>query len=319
MSLALAAASVLVIGSQSVLAADGYPSKPVRLIVPFPPGGSTDLVARAVVQKFSEKLGQTVYVENKGGASGMIGSAEAARADPDGHTLLIVFDSHATNHHLYKGIRYDTFKDFDYVTLMTTSPMLLATPKSFASNSIAEMIAYGKQNPGKITYGSSGTGTSNHLNALSFADAAGIETLHVPYKGGGPMTVAIVAGEIDYVVATVGGVLPHVQSGALKPLGIGSKGRIPQLPDTPAIDEVLPGYGAESWIGLAAPAGLPKSVLEKVHGAMKETLADPAVMESLTSRGFNVVGSSPADFYAKVKTESDRLGALIRDRGIKVE
>jgi tripartite-type tricarboxylate transporter receptor subunit TctC len=319
MTAALLAVAGALVCSAPVAAADNYPSKPVRLVVPFPPGGSTDLVARAIVQKFSEKLGGNVFVENKGGASGMIGSAEAARADPDGYTLLIVFDSHSTNPHLYKGIRYDTFKAFDYITLLTTSPVLLATSKSFPPNSLAELIDYGKQNPGKVTYGSSGTGTSNHLNALAFADLAGFEALHVPYKGGGPMTVAIVAGEINYIVGTVGGVLPHVRSGALKPLGIGSKQRIPQLPDTPAINEVLPGYEAESWIGLVAPAGLPKAIFDKVHTAMVQTLADPEVKESLTSKGFNVIGSTPQVFYDKVKTEHDRLGKLIESRGIKVE
>lgn len=300
-------------------AANTYPSKPVRLVVPFPPGGSTDIVARIVVQKFSEKLGQNVFIDNKGGASGMIGTAEATRAEPDGYTLLIVFDSHATNHHLYQNLKYDTFKSFDYVTLMTVAPVLLATPKSFAPNTVPELIAYAKARAGQVTFGSSGTGTSNHLNALTFADKAGFQATHVPYKGGGPMTNAVVAGEINYVVGTVGGLLPFVQSGQLKPLAIGSKQRIAQLPDTPTMEEFLPGYEANSWIGLVAPAGLPKDVLNKVHGAMVQTLADPEVNKKLTSIGFQVVGSTPAAFLDKVKRESDAMGKLIQTRGIKVE
>lgn len=318
--------SALVLGLAGALlsatpwaAANSYPSKPVRLIVPFPPGGSTNLVARIVVQKFSEKLGQTVLIENKGGASGMIGTAEAARAEPDGHTLLIVFDSHATNHHLYQNLKYDTFKSFDYVTLMTVAPVLLTTPKSFPPNSVPELIAYAKARPGHVTFGSSGTGTSNHLNAMTFAEMAGIQATHVPYKGGGPMGNALLASEINYVVATMGSMLPMVRSGRVKALAVGSKQRDPQLPNTPTVDEFLPGYEANSWLGLVAPAGLPKDVLNKVHSAMLQTLADPEVNQKLTSIGFQVVGSTPAAFLERVRRESDTMGRLIQTRGIKVE
>lgn len=299
---------------------DDYPNRPVQLIVPFPPGGSTDMVARIISQKFSEKLGQNVLIINRGGASGMIGTAEAARAQPDGYTLLMVFDSHATNHHLYKkNLKYDPFKSFDYITQMTSSPMLLTTAKNFAPKTVPEMIAYAKSHPGEVTYGSSGTGTSNHLNALSFADQAGIVTTHVPYKGGGPMTTAIVAGEINYIVATVAGVLQQVRAGQVKALAIGSKQRIAQLPDTPTVDEFLPGYEAYSWHGLMAPAGVPKNILNKVHAAMIQALADPEVNQKLTSQSFSVVGSTPSAFLDKVKRESELLGKLIQDRNITVE
>ena len=276
-------------------------------------------MARIVVQKFSEKLGQTVLIENKGGASGMIGTAEAARAEPDGYTLLIVFDSHATNHHLYQNLKYDTFKSFDYVTLMTVAPVLLTTPKSFPPNSVPELIAYAKARPGHVTFGSSGTGTSNHLNAMIFAEMAGIQATHVPYKGGGPMGNALLASEINYVVGTIGSMLPMVRSGRAKALAVGSKQRDPQLPNTPTVDEFLPGYQANSWLGLVAPAGLPKDVLNKVHSAMLQTLADPEVNQKLTSIGFQVVGSTPAAFLEKVRRESDSMGRLIQTRGIKVE
>ena len=319
--LLLTMACAILIGTPAARSASpgDYPNRPVQLIVPFPPGGSTDIVARHVVQKFSEKLGQAVLVINRGGASGMIGTAEVARAEPDGYTLLVVFDSHATNHHLYKNLKYDPFKSFDYITLMTTSPVLLTAAKNFAPNTVPELIAHGKARPGEINYGSSGTGTSNHLNALSFADRAGIVATHVPYKGGGPMTTAIVAGEINYVVATVGGVLQHVRAGQLKPLAVASKQRIAQLPNTPTIDEYLPGYEANSWIGLMAPAGMRKDVLDKVHAAMTQALADPEVNGKLTSQGFQVIGSAPGVFLEKVKQESETLGKLIRDRNIAVE
>lgn len=315
----VAGLAAALLAAAPLASASAYPAKPVRLIVPFPPGGSTDIVARIVVQKFSEKLGGTVFIDNKGGASGMIGTAEAARAEPDGHTLLIVFDSHATNQHLYKNLKYDTIKSFDYITLMTVAPVLLTTPKSFAPGSVQELVAYAKDKPGALTYGSSGTGTSNHLNALTFADRAGIKATHVPYKGGGPMTNAVVAGEVNFVVGTVGGLLPHVRSGALKPLAVGSKQRIAQLPDTPTVDEILPGYEANSWIGLVAPAGLPKDVLAKIHTAMTQALADPEVKDKLTSISFQVIGSTPAAFLEKVRRDYDDMGKLIDSRGIKVE
>jgi tripartite-type tricarboxylate transporter receptor subunit TctC len=313
----LAAGAMLAAGP--AVSADAYPARAVRLIVPFPPGGSTDMVARIVAPKFAEKLGQTVFIENRGGASGMIGSAEAARAAPDGYTLLIVFDSHATNQHLYKDIPYDTFKAFDPVMLLTTSPMLLATAKNFAPRTVADMIAYGKANPEKTTYGSSGVGTSNHLHALAFADRAGFSATHVPYKGGGPMTLAVVAGEVNYVVATVGGVLGHVRAGQLNAVAIGSKQRISQLPDTPTVDQFLPGYEATSWVGLMAPAGVNKQILDKVHQAMKQALADPAVNEKLTSNGFQVVGGTPEAFGDKIKNDYTVMGELIAKRHIKVE
>jgi len=316
---ALLASAGIAAATAPALAADAYPSRPVRLIVPFPPGGSTDMVARIVVQKFAEKLGQTVYIENRGGASGMIGTAEAARSAPDGYTLLIVFDSHATNQHLYKDIPYDTFKSFDAITLMTTSPMLLTTAKNFAPRTVPDMIAHGKAQPERVTYGSSGTGTSNHLHALAFADQAGFAATHVPYKGGGPMTLAVMSGEVNYVVATVAGVLEQVRTGQLNAVAIGSKTRIPQLPDTPTVDQYLPGYEANSWIGLMGPAGMDKQVLKKVHDAMTQALADPEVNKKLSSGGFQVVGSTPEAFLDKVKQESDKMGALIAKRHIKVE
>ena len=297
----VAGLAAALLAAAPLASAAAYPAKPVRLIVPFPPGGSTDIVARIVVQKFSEKLGGTVYIDNKGGASGMIGTAEAARAEPDGHTLLIVFDSHATNQHLYKNLKYDTIKSFDYITLMTVAPVLLTTPKSFAPGSVQELVAYAKDKPGALTYGSSGTGTSNHLNALSFADRAGIKATHVPYKGGGPMTNAVVAGEVNYVVGTVGGLLPHVRSGALKPLAVGSKQRIPQLPDTPTVDEILPGYEANSWIGLVAPAGLPKDVLAKLNDASRKALADKDVQAKYAGVGAYVVADRPEAFAAMIQ------------------
>lgn len=307
------------LAAAQIAQADDYPSRNVKLIVPFPPGGSVDYVARIVGHKFAEHLGQPVIIENKGGASGSIGAMEASRAKPDGYTLLMVFDSHAVNHHLYKKLQYDTFKSFDYVTLMVTSPMLLATSKSFAPNTVPDMIAFAKGRQAELTYGSSGTGSSNHLYALAFSDRAGIASTHVPYKGGGPMLTATLSGEVDFVITTMPIILSQVKAGRVKALAIGSKARVSQLPDTPTIGEFLPGFEATSWIGLAGPAGLPKEVRDKVRNAMIKTLDSPEVKNKLNSDGFQIVGSSAEDFAAKVRSESDTLGQLIEKRQIKVD
>jgi tripartite-type tricarboxylate transporter receptor subunit TctC len=299
--------------------ADEYPNRPVKLIIPFPPGGSVDFVARIVGQKFSEQMGQPVVLENKGGASGSIGAAEVAKAKPDGYTLLMVFDSQAVNQYLYK-LPFDTFSSFDYITEMVSAPMLLATAKGAPFNTAPELISYAKSRPGGVTYGSSGTGGSNHLNALSFAEKAGINALHIPYKGGGPMLTATMSGEVDYVVTTMPIIMTQVKDGGkLKALAVSSKTRVPQFPNLPTIAETLPGYEASSWIGLVAPAGLPKDVQTKVLNAMRSTLESPEIKNRLTTDGFQVIASSPAAFLAKVKGESDSLGKLIMSKQIKVE
>ncbi|WP_454912870.1 tripartite tricarboxylate transporter substrate binding protein [Variovorax gossypii] len=307
------------LAAAGMASADNYPSRTIRMVVPFPPGGSVDYIARIVVPKFAEQIGQTVIIDNKGGASGSIGTAEVAKANPDGYTLLMVFDSHAVNHHLYK-LPYDTFKSFDYLSQLVSAPMLLATSKTFRPNSVAEMIAYAKSRPDGITYGSSGTGGSNHLDALAFADSAGIKAMHVPYKGGGPMITAVMAGEVDYVVTTMPVVLGQVkEAGKLKALAVTSKARVPQLPDTPTVAETLPGYEASSWVGMMAPAGLPKDVSLKIQAAMKKALDTPEVKNRLTSEGFQIIGSTPEAFLETVRAESDAMGKLIQQRNIKVE
>jgi tripartite-type tricarboxylate transporter receptor subunit TctC len=307
------------LAAAGMASADNYPSRTIRMVVPFPPGGSVDYIARIVVPKFAEQIGQTVIIENKGGASGSIGTAEVAKSSPDGYTLLMVFDSHAVNNHLYK-LPYDTFKSFDYLSQLVSAPMLLATSKTFRPNSVAEMIAYAKSRPDGITYGSSGTGGSNHLDALAFADSAGIKAMHVPYKGGGPMITAAMAGEVDYIVTTMPVVLGQVkESGKLKALAVTSKARVPQLPDTPTVAEILPGYEASSWIGMMAPAGLPKDVSLKIQAAMKKALDTPEVKNRLISEGFQIIGSTPEAFLETVRAESDSMGKLIQQRNIKVE
>ena len=308
------AIAALAIGAQ----AQSYPNKPVRLIVPFPPGGSVDYVARAISQKFAEYMGQSVVIDNRGGASGTIGTYEAARATPDGYTLLLVFDSHAVNASLYD-IKYDTFKSFDYMSLIGTMPMALVTSKKSGLTSPQAVLAAAKANPGQINYGSSGVGGSNHLNPVAFARAANIKPTHVPYRGGGPMITALLGGEVDMIIGSLPTVIQYAKTGQANVVAIGSKERLPQLPDVPTIGSVVPGYVAQSWIGMMVPKGVPAPVFEHIQTALRKTMADPAVKTKMENDGFNIVNSSPAEFENQVRNESKRWAELIRDEKIKVD
>ena len=298
--------------------AQGYPTKPVRLIVPFPPGGSVDYVARTISQKFSEYMGQNVIVDNRGGASGIIGTYEAARATPDGYTLLLVFDSHAVNASLYD-IKYDTFQSFDYVSLIGTMPMALVTSKKSGLTSLKAVIDSAKAAPGKINYGSSGVGGSNHLQPVAFARQAGVKLTHVPYRGGGPMITAMLGGEVDMVIGSLPTVIQYAKTGQANVVAIGSPERLPQLPDVPTIGSAVPGYVAQSWIGMMVPKGVPAPVFEHVQTALRKTLADPAVKAKMEGDGFQIANSSPAGFEERVRRESRRWAELIKAENIRVE
>ncbi len=300
------------------LNAQTYPTKPVRLIVPFPPGGSVDYVARSISQKFSEYMGQTVIIDNKGGASGTIGTYEASRAAPDGYTLLLVFDSHAVNHSLYN-LKYDTFKSFDYVSLIGTMPMALLTSKKSSLTTVSSLLEAATTKPGTLNYGSSGVGGSNHLNPLAFARQAGVTLTHVPYRGGGPMLTALLGGEIDMVIASLPTVIGYSKSGQANIVAIGSKAPAPQIPNVPTIDAALPGFVAQSWIGMMAPAGVPKDIFSRIQIALQKTLADPTVKTKMENEGFNITNSSPAEFEEQVHRESTRWAKLIRDANVKVD
>lgn len=313
-SLLACAIAGIALGAQ----AQGYPTKPVRLIVPFPPGGSVDYVARTISQKFSEYMGQNVIVDNKGGASGTIGTYEAARAAPDGYTLLLVFDSHAVNASLYD-IKYDTFKSFDYVSLIGTMPMALVTSKKSGLTSLQAVIDAAKAEPGRINYGSSGVGGSNHLQPVAFARQAGVKLTHVPYRGGGPMITAMLGGEVDMIIGSLPTVIQYAKTGQANVVAIGSPERLPQLPDVPTIGSAVPGYVAQSWIGMMVPKGVPAPVFEHVQTALRKTLADPAVKNKMEGDGFQIVNSSPAEFEDRVRRESTRWAEIIKAENIKVD
>jgi tripartite-type tricarboxylate transporter receptor subunit TctC len=298
--------------------AQGYPAKPVRIVVPFPAGGTTDLVARMVQPKFAEFLGQSVIIENKGGAGGSIGAAEVAKSAPDGYTLLMVFDTHGVNHHLYKQAP-DPFKTLEHISLMVTSPSTLVAGTAFAPSNLREVIARAKAEPGKVTYGSVGAGSSNHLGALLLEQAGGVKMTHVPYKGGGPLVQAMLGNQVDIAFVSTPLILPHIKSGKVKPIAVGGAKRMAQLPDVQTVSETFPGLELVSWFGILAPIGTPKEATARVHRDITRALAVPEINQRLVEGGFDVVGSSPEEFTRFVRGESDKLGKLIRDNNIAVD
>ncbi len=303
----------------AVVLAESFPSKPIRLIVPWPAGGTVDGVARVIGPSFSSGLGRPIVVENKAGAGGSIGQAEAAKAQADGHTVLLVFDTHAVNHLLYKNLGYDPFKSFEHVSLLVTSPQMLAGAINFAPSTITELVAQAKTNPGKVTYATVGAGSSNHLNALLLSKRTGIEMTHVPYKGGAPMMIDLVGGQVNVMFVSAPQAIPQVKAGRIKALAIGAARRIPQLPDTPTVAETLPGFAAQSWVGMLVPAGTPKEIVARLNAETTKALADPEVRGKLAAQGFDVVGSAPEEFLAFARAESEKWAKVIRDYRIRVE
>ena len=298
--------------------AQSYPAKPVRIIVPFPAGGTTDLVARMVQPKFQEFLGVQIVIETKGGAGGSVGTAEAARAAPDGYTFLMVFDTHAINHHIYKDA-VDPFKSLEHLMLMATSPSTLVAVSNFPPNNLKDVIARAKAEPGRVNYASVGSASSNHLGALQLEQAAGIRMTHIPYKGGGPLIQALLGQQVDISFVSTPLILPHLKSGKVKGIATGGRTRLAQMPEIPTLGETFPGMEMVSWFGLLAPVGVPKDITARVRRDLARAMEVPEVRQRLTDGGFEVVASSPEEFLRFVQGESEKLGKLIRDNGIKVE
>jgi tripartite-type tricarboxylate transporter receptor subunit TctC len=275
-----------------------YPEKPITVIVPFPPGGSTDTVARALTPKLNEKLGQPFVVENKPGATAAIGAASVKRAQPDGYTIMVASIAvYSVNPHLQKGLQYDPSKDFDLLTVAVRAPnVLVATPKSPA-NTVPELIAQLKKNPGKVSFASSGAGASDHLTAALFWQKTGTSGNHIPYKGGAPAISDLLAGHVDVSFQNLNAVVSHIKAGKLKALALTSDKRAPLVPEVPTMAEAgVKDLEVYSWQAVAAPKGLPKDVKDKLHSALVAALNDPSVKPKMTEQGFEVVANTPEQF-----------------------
>jgi tripartite-type tricarboxylate transporter receptor subunit TctC len=299
--------------------AQSYPAKPVRIIVPFAPGGATDIVTRIVAQKLTEMWGQTILVDNRAGAGGNIGAELAAKAAPDGYTLFMPSGSVVTaNQHMYRKLSFNAERDFVAITNVASGPQIIASHPSFPAKSIKEMIAIAKAKPGTITFGSAGFGTQTHLAAENFLHTAGIDAVHVPYKGEGPALVDLVAGQIIFLTPNLSAAIGFVQQGRIRALAVTSRKRAPQVPNVPAVAETLPGFENLGWFGLVAPAGTPQAVLDKVHADMTKVLASADVEKRFYELGMAPAGNTPAEFARAMKEESARWAKVIRERGLRV-
>ena len=300
-------------------AQDSYPSKPVRIIVPYPAGGVADLLPRTVGAKLSEKWKQPVVVENKPGASGNIGMAEGARAEPDGYTLVLAPTGNLTvNQFLFKDLPFDVAKDFTPITVLATSPNVLVVHPSVPAKSFKELIAYAKANPGKLNFSSPGNGSGAHLAGELLNVEAGIKAVHVPYKGMAPAVSDLVGGQVQMMFAGISTALPHIRAGKLVPLAIASPRRSPQLPEVPTVAESgFPGFDVTSWYGIVVRSGTPPAVVKKLHADMAEALAMPDVKDKLASLGLDPLGNPPEDFAKMIATESRKWSDIVQKAGIK--
>jgi succinate dehydrogenase cytochrome b556 subunit len=321
---AAAAATALAIGLLFALSssahAQAWPQKPVRFIVPFPPGGATDISARLIGQKLGDMWGQTVVIENRGGAGGGVGAAEAAHAAPDGYTLFFPSGSVMTaNQHIYAKLGYDPEKDFVPVTIAVSGPQVLVVPANSPYKSVKDLIEAAKAQPGKLTFGHAGIGSQTHLAAENFVNAAGINAVQVPYKGEGPSLVGLVGGDTAFAVTNVAAALGHIASGRLRALGVTSKGAFAQLPGVPPIARTLPGFENTGWFGIVAPTGTPKEIIQKVYRDTKKALESTDMRARLYVQGLAPVGNTPEEMGRAMKDETALWARVVRERKIKVE
>jgi tripartite-type tricarboxylate transporter receptor subunit TctC len=300
--------------------AQSYPGKPVRLIVPFPPGGSNDIVGRMIAAQLGERLNHPVVVENKAGAGGVLGTDAAAKAPPDGYTLLLISVAYCFNPSLYKNLPYDQDKAFAPVSILATGPVALTVNPDVPVSSARELIALAKAKPGTLNYASAGVGSLQHLAGAFFMSLAGIDVVHVPYKGGGPAMADVIAGQAQIVMPSMIQVLPYVKSGRLKLLGTSGAKRSTVLPDVPTISESgLPGYEAYNWWGILAPAGTPGPVIDKLHRELTAVLDSRETGKRFESEGAEAVRMSPAEFGRFIASETAKWAKASKDAGIRAE
>jgi tripartite-type tricarboxylate transporter receptor subunit TctC len=308
------------LAAPAAFAQQSYPQKPIRLVVPFPAGGIADLFARIIGGRFSESWGQPVVVENRAGAGGNIGADIVAKAPADGYTLLMgSIGTQAVNVSLFSNMPYDPAKDFTAVALVVEAESLLALHPSVAANTPAELIALARAQPGKLTYGSAGVGTTSHLAGELFKSMAGVDVTHVPYKGNVPAITDLLAGQTSMVFATMPTVLPHVKAGKLKGIAVLGTNRSPAAPEVPTMAEALPGFEVNNWIGVFGPAGLPAAITAKLNAEIFSLMRAPEVQQRLITEGARFTPMTPAQFSAFVAAETAKWGKLIREVGIRAD
>ena len=300
-------------------AADDYPSRSIRLIIPFPPGGSNDVVGRIVASQLGRKLGQQIFVDNRGGAGGVVGTDVAAKSTPDGYTLLVISVAHAVDPWLYK-LTFDPVKDFVPVAILGTGTNVLTVNPKTPIHSVQELLDLAKQKPGFLNYGSAGIGSFQNLSGELFKLMAGVDIVHVPYKGGGPAMLAVIAGEEQVMFSSIVQTVPNIQSGNLRALATGGAQRSPILPDLPTIAEAgVPGYVAADWWGILAPAGTPQPIVDKLHAAIEDVLNSADTQKYMSEQGATPVHMSSAEFGKYIQSEIAKWGPVVQKAGMKAE
>jgi len=316
-AIAVSAFSMLACGS---LQAQDYPSRPVRVVVPFSPGGAVDGPMRVIAQELSKGLGQQVIVDNKPGAGATIGSELVAKAPPDGYMLLLASQTNAISATLYSELAFDPIDDFAPISLIGREPGVLVVHPSLPAKTLQELIAYVKERPGQIDYASSGNGSGQHLFTALLASMTGMKMNHVPYRGSGQATADLLGGQVLVAIPGTAGIVGHIKSGKLRPLAVTGAQRSPQLPDVPTVMESgVPGYEAYVWMGLLAPKGTPASIIERLHRELLQALATSEVKSYMATAGIEIVGSTPAEFGAFFRMEKERWAKVIRETGAKVD
>ncbi|MEX0959948.1 MAG: tripartite tricarboxylate transporter substrate binding protein [Burkholderiales bacterium] len=311
--LLIALLACLVTGS----ALASYPERPVRLITPFPPGGATDLLARTVGERLSQRLRQAVVIENRPGAGGNVGAELASRAAPDGYTLLMAPTSiYAVSETLYPRLNYDLRKDFTPVSLVANAPHVLLVHPSLPVETVAQLVAYAKARPGELNFASQGSGTVSHLEAEMFKSMAGIDLLHIPYRGSAPAVLDLLAGRVHAMFDSIVSSQPHIRAGTLRPLAVASPGRSPLLPDVPTMDEAgQKGYSAHSWLGILVPAGTPRAIVQRLHRDLVAAIDEPRTRAKLIEHGFEPATSTPAELAKMIREEIAKWAPLVKQSG----
>lgn len=301
------------------IAQSDYPNKPIKWIVPYPPGGTTDLLARLMGQYLSTKLGQQVLIENRAGGGNNIGTEASIKSPPDGYTWHLVNPANAINATLYPKLNFNFLEDLAPVAGIIRVPNVMTVTRNFPAKTVQEFIDYGKKNPGKINMASSGAGTSVHLSGELFKSMAGIDMKHVPYKGAGPATTDLIGGQVDVLFDNMPSIISHIRAGSVRALGVTSAQRSPALPDVPTVAETVPGYEASAWFGLAVPKGTPPAVVARINREVNAALADPAMKAKLADLGGVPIPGTPEDFWKLHRMETEKWAKVVQSSGAKVD
>ncbi len=313
------ALSVGALAFSSAVLAQSTATQPITLIIPYPPGGSADMLARPMLPDLQKILGQTIVLDYKGGAGGTIATSALARAKPDGQTIILILTAHAINDALYPKLPYDTRKDFAPVSLVATLPLLVAAPLSSPFNTIPELIAYAKANPDKLSYASAGNGNTSHLSVELFKTQTGTKMVHIPYKGSGPAVIAMLGNEVSFMFDSISTSFQQVKAGKLKAIAVSSLNRAEILPNTPTIAETLPGFDVTVWYGILAPAGTPAAIVDKLSQAFAAVASDKKIKAQLAESGYATLGSTPAAFSKHIDAELTKWSKAVKDSGATIQ